>query len=68
MNVGSAYADDVALFFEDTDNLQQGLHILNKTFEEFGLTINKFKTKTMILNFRSNTTYPSTIAQLEEPI
>ena len=64
VNVGSAYADDVALFFEDTDNLQQGLHILNKTFEEFGLTINKFKTKTMILNFRSNTAYPSTICSV----
>ena len=64
VNVGSAYADDVALLFEDTDNLQQGLHILNKTFEEFGLTINKFKTKTMILNFRSNTAYPSTICSV----
>ena len=43
VNVSSAYADDVALFFEDTDNLQQGLHILNKTFENLGALLTNSK-------------------------
>ena len=59
----SGYADDLALFFEDSHNLQNGLIALEETFRRFNLTINVGKTKTMILNFQ----YATAVTQMEYP-
>ena len=64
MNVGSAYADDLVLFFPDNENLQDGINTSNDIFCEFGLTINATKTKTIIFNFSENIPYPNTICKL----
>ena len=62
------YADDLELIFEDADNLQKGLEILDNTFKRYHLTINVSKTKTMILNYKyineDLSTYPITISNL----
>ena len=34
------YADDLVLVFNDADNLQRGLNLLNETFERYKLNIN----------------------------
>ena len=39
------YADDIVLVFEDNLNMQEGLIMLNKTFNRFELKINVSKTK-----------------------
>ena len=64
MNVGSAYADDLVLFFSDNENLLDGIDTLNDTFFEFGLIIKATKTKIMIFNFSENIPYPETICKL----
>ena len=66
VNVGSAYADDLVLFFDDHVNLQNGLDTLNNTCMKYGLTINGSKTKSMILNADENLTYPHTICDIAE--
>ena len=46
----AGYADDLTLMFDDNDNLQKGINVLNETFKRFHLSINISKTKTMIVN------------------
>ena len=46
----AGYADDLALFAWNPEELQTCVHILVKVFEEFGLQINQTKTETMIMN------------------
>ena len=60
------YADDLVLLFENVRNLQQALNLLYVTFGDYGLEINKEKTKTMILNHQYlEKSYPSSIAKIE---
>ena len=40
INAGTAYADDLVLFFPDNANLRNGINVLHSTFTDFGLTIN----------------------------
>ena len=66
----SGYADDLELFFEKLEDLQEGIKILHSVFQRFGLTVNIKKTKTMIFNFDyakeyNNQTYPKSIAKLQ---
>lgn len=61
----SGYADDLMLVFENTDELQKALIILNNTFMRFHLQINIAKTKTMIVNSHQHfASYPATICKL----
>ena len=64
----TGYADDLGLLFEDVENLQKGLSILEYTFKRYHLTINVTKTKTMILNHdnvdNGCSSYPETICSL----
>ena len=64
----AGYADDLELFFEDSDSLQKGLQLLDETFIRFHLSINVSKTKTMIMNYghinKDSNTYPETISNL----
>ena len=64
----SDYADDLELFFEDEDNLQKGLDLLDETFRRYHLSINITKTKTMIINYRyvnnDISMYPNSIVSL----
>ena len=51
--------------FENERALNNALKLLQTTFDEFGLSINVGKTKTMILNFQgSEDDYPATISSL----
>ena len=53
------------LFFNDAENLQRGLNLLDETFEQYKLKINVSKTKTMILNFiKESGEYPNTVSNL----
>ena len=62
------YADDLALTFEDTSNLQLGLSLLFETFKKYHLEINISKTKTMILNHQyTDEEYPDTISKFKQP-
>ena len=61
----SGYADDLLLFFDDEESLNFGLHLLDKTFTRYKLTINISKTKSMILNQQyENRDYPISIVSL----
>ena len=62
----AGYADDLELFFEDEENLQKGLDLLDITFARYHLAINVGKTKTMIFNHKyiSDDTYPDNIVKL----
>ena len=65
----SGYADDLELFFETADDLQNALNLLHSVFCKFGLTINVKKTKSMIFNFKhchqpEISSYPESIAHL----
>ena len=65
----SGYADDLMLVFENEDELQRALILLNDTFERFHLQINVGKTKTMIVNFHQHNdiaTYPEVICHLNQ--
>jgi len=70
----SGYADDIELFLENSDHLQEALTLLHSVFTNYGLHINIKKTKTMIFNFQYvadtyQQTYPDAIASLEgQPI
>jgi len=44
-NIGTAYADDIVLFFANNHHLQNGLNLLNSTFCDFGLTITVMQQK-----------------------
>ncbi|XP_066919456.1 uncharacterized protein [Clytia hemisphaerica] len=44
------YADDLVLFLVNLVSLQDTANLLDEVFQNFGLTINKSKTETMILN------------------
>ena len=51
--------------FENERALNNALKLLQTTFDEFGLSINVGKTKTMILNFQgSEDDYPATISSI----
>ena len=59
------YADDLVLMFDDVRALKAALKLLQSTFEEYGLSINITKTKTMIINFQEFVEdYPSTISSI----
>ena len=58
------YADDVVLVFEDRRNLQRALDLLDITFENYSLRLNYSKTKTMVLNHKSEIDYPDSIAKV----
>ena len=61
------YADDLVLAFENIENLNRGLKILNGVFKRFGLTMNVGKTKTMIFNYLGTSDeYPKSIAAVNE--
>ena len=47
-----SYADDLVLMFDNERSLNDALKLLQRTFDEYGLSINISKTKTMILNFQ----------------
>ena len=71
MSIGSftmdwiGYADDLALIFEDINNMQQGLHALSEIFSRYHLEINTSKTKSMILNHQYlNQDYPKSILKI----
>ena len=58
----SRYADDLLLVFENAEELQKPLTLLNDTFKRFHLQINIGKTKTMIVNaHQHNASYSDTI-------
>ena len=60
------YADDLALLFEDINNLDLALQLLVTTLKEYQLEINTSKTNTMILNNQyTNEAYPETIVKIE---
>ena len=44
------YADDIVLFYEDINELNNILKIYDETFSRFGLTIATDKTKTFSFN------------------
>ena len=46
----SGYADDLVLFLTEQLGLSNATLLLNEIFNKFGLTVNKLKTETMILN------------------
>ena len=64
----AGYADDLTLIFDDADSLQKGLDTLDEIFNQYHLSINIKKTKTMILNHKilagDNTPYPKSICNL----
>ena len=64
----TGYADDLTLMFDDVDNLQKGINVLDETFKRFHLSINISKTKTMIVNHHYlpnvNSAYPKSISTL----
>ena len=57
----SGYADDLVLFLQPQAALQKATELLDDVFASFGLSINKSKTETMVLN--SNET-PDTVVSL----
>ena len=57
----SGYADDLVLFLQSQAALQKATELLDDVFASFGLSINKSKTETMVLN--SNET-PDTVVSL----
>lgn len=62
----SGYADDLLLVFENAEELQKALILLNDTFKRFHLQINIGKTKTMIVNsHQHNASYSDTICSLD---
>ena len=58
------YADDLVLFLVDLAGLQNAANLLNNVFQNFGLTINKTKTETMILNHSDD--HPNSIISIDE--
>ena len=53
------YADDLVLFLIDEIGLEISTELLDNVFMSFGLSINKVKTETMILNYiMKDTTNP----------
>ena len=61
------YADDLVLMFDNERSLNDALKLLQSTFDEYGLSINISKTKTMILNFQGlENDYPSTISSIND--
>ena len=62
VNAGTAYADDLVLFFPDNANLQNRINILQNTFTDFGLIINA--TNSMISNFHAKEEYLETICEI----
>ena len=56
----SGYADDLVLFLQSQAALQKATELLDDVFASFGLSINKSKTETMVLN--SNET-PDTVSK-----
>ena len=46
----SGYVDDLVLFFEDEQNLCNGVQLQYEMFDRYRLAINVTKTKSMILN------------------
>ena len=61
------YADDLVLFLIDLNSLHISAGLLNNVFEKFGLTINKAKTETMIINYDATNAiaYPETITSID---
>ena len=58
----SGYADDLLLVFENAEELQKALILLNETSKRFHIQLNIGKTKAMIVNsHRHNASYPDTI-------
>ena len=64
IHTGSAYPDDLVLFFLDNANLQNGLNILKYTFSDFELTINATKTNSIIFDFNAKEEYLKTICSM----
>ena len=66
----AGYADDLELAFESISDLEKGLKILHETFVRFHLQINAKKTKTMIINFKSENQdeYPQSIVMLNDHV
>ena len=63
------YADDLVLMFDTIKDLKLGLKLLNKTFDDYQLTINVKKTKTMIMNpsnLNDESEYPSTLVSINK--
>jgi len=62
----TAYCDDIFLMAESIEELQMMTDELEKLFTDFGLTISKKKTKTLILNFLdTKENYPKTIVKIQ---
>ncbi|XP_066928505.1 uncharacterized protein [Clytia hemisphaerica] len=60
------YADDIVLFLTNLRSLDSAADLLNSTFNRFGLTINKGKTETMILNHNfADDEYPKSIISID---
>ena len=66
----ACYADDLKLVFDSISDLEKGLNILHETFVRFHLQINAKKTKTMIVNFKSQNQneYPQSIVTLNDRV
>ena len=62
------YAGDIEMFFENVENIQKCITLIDQIFKKFNLNINVSKTKTMIFNFNCNyenlEQYPDTISSL----
>lgn len=58
------YADDLVLFLQSLKGLQEATNLIDETFKRFGLSINKNKTETMIIN-ASNDEQPTSIISLQ---
>ena len=63
------YADDVLLAFENNDEMQRAVIILDEVFKSYQLKINVSKTKSMVFNHPDDIDYPKTLTTLNhEPI
>ena len=60
------YADDTTLYQTSEQNLEKSLKILAKIYNEYGLKLNKSKTKTMIYNCSQRGSYPDSIIKLDQ--
>ena len=46
----SGYTDDLVIYLQSLESLQKATELIDDIFTKFGISINKTKTETMILN------------------
>lgn len=58
------YADDLVLFLQSKNGIQAASNLLDRTFSKFGLSINRSKTETMVVNQSDPDSYDESIISL----